>query len=157
MNQSLCYPLIVRVIVWNGRDYYQGSSPEFGWVVTELVEPGNVSQEFMFYLGLRRKIKASLLVCVSEGKDPPVVSPSVFQFQSVGLDEDMKGSNNSGETVSTRTAAQMLHVHENTVRSHFDSGLLKGLVSEGRTPDGFSFIHSCPAGSYAERFEKSSR
>ena len=130
MDLSLRYPLVVQVIVWNGREYYRGSSPDFGWIVTEPVEPGNVSQEFMFYLGLRRKIAASLSVYGSEGKVPPAISSMPNLHEGTVLQEDM-GSNDGSETISSNKAAKMLEVHADTIRGWFDLGILSGNLTSG--------------------------
>jgi len=127
MDLALRYPVIVQVITRNDRDVFYGCVPDFGIETFEVVDPGNVPQEYMFHVKLRRMIREAIGVCRAEEKEPPLIGLASSLGSSPALpynDEDQK-------SVSTTLAAQMLGVHPDTIRSLFDSGVLKGSLTKG--------------------------
>ena len=129
MDLALRYPILVQVITRNDRDVFYGCVPDFGIETYEVVDPGNVPQEYMFHVKLRRMIREAIAVCHAEEKELPIIHPvSILGYSSPALpyndDEDQK-------SVSTTLAAQMLGVHPDTIRSLFDSGILKGSLTQG--------------------------
>ena len=128
MDLALRYPMIVQVITRNDRDIFYGCVPDFGIETYEVVDPGNVPQEYMFHVKLRRMIREAIGVCRAEEKEPPLIGLASSLGSSPALpyndDEDQK-------SVSTTLAAQMLGVHPDTIRSLFDSGILKGSLTQG--------------------------
>jgi len=128
MDLALRYPMIVQVITRNDRDIFYGCVPDFGIETYEVVDPGNVPQEYMFHVKLRRMIRESIAVYNAEEKELPLIRVASLGYSSPALpyndDEDQK-------SVSTTLAAQMLGVHPDTIRSLFDSGILKGSLTQG--------------------------
>ena len=128
MDLALRYPMIVQVITRNDRDIFYGCVPDFGIETYEVVDPGNVPQEYMFHVKLRRMIRESIAVYNAEEKELPLIRVASLGYSSTALpyndDEDQK-------SVSTTLAAQMLGVHPDTIRSLFDSGILKGSLTQG--------------------------
>ena len=60
MDLAYRYPLIIQIITRNGYNTLYGYSPDFGLETFEVLQPGNVSQEFMFHLKMRRMIGESI-------------------------------------------------------------------------------------------------
>jgi hypothetical protein len=131
MDLALRYPMIVQVITRNDRDVFYGCVPDFGIETFEVVDPGNVPQEYMFHVKLRRMIREAIAVYNAEEKELPLIRVASLGDSSPALpyndDEDQKASG----MVPTTLAAQMLGVHADTIRSLFDSGVLKGALTKG--------------------------
>lgn len=131
MDLAWRYPVIVQVVTEHKYDVFLGYVPDFGITIREVVDPGNVSQEYMFHLKLRRMIGERLSVQKAEQKEfPPIRSASSLTYGPTPNAEDM-GNYKSSETVSTSLAAKMLGVHPDTIRNLFDSGVLKGSITKG--------------------------
>ena len=128
MDLALRYPVTVQVVSRDGRDLYFGCAPNFGIETFEIVDPGNVTQEIMFHMKIRRMIREALSVFKTEGKEPPLI-PEIKPLSSHSVDGPIELD--SLVLVSTTQAASMLGVHPDTVRSLFDSGSLKGSLSKG--------------------------
>ncbi len=127
MDLAYRYSVIVQVITRDHRDLFYGLIPELGMETYELVDPGNLSQEFMFHRKLRRMIAESLSVYTAENKTPPPIQNATLlttQWQSL-----RSNSEPSSHLVSTRVAANCLKVHPDTIRVLFDEGHLKGSLS----------------------------
>ncbi len=127
MDLAYRYSVIVQVITRDHRDLFYGLIPELGMETYELVDPGNLSQEFMFYRKLRRMIAESLSVYTAENKAPPSVQNATLlttQWKS-----SPSTSEPSSQPVSTRVAAHFLKAHPDTIRVLFDEGYLKGSLS----------------------------
>jgi len=127
MDLAFRYPVIVQVITRNGYDTFYGYVPDFGLETFEAVDPGNLSQEIMFQMKLRRMIEEALCVFRTEGKEAPPIRSAQSLSYSASVAQDTQAL----KTVSVAVAAQMLSVHENTIRSLFDEGTLKGSLTKG--------------------------
>ena len=131
MDLALRYPILVQVITRNDRDVFYGCVPDFGIETYEVVDPGNVPQEYMFHVKLRRMIREAIAVCHAEEKELPIIHPvSILGYSSPALPYDNENQKSSS-MISTTLAAQMLGVHADTIRSLFDSGVLKGSLTQG--------------------------
>ncbi len=130
MELAFRYPVIVQVITRNGYDAFYGYVPDFGLETFEVVDPGNRSQEIMFQMKCRRMVEEALSVYKAEGKEPPLIRSA--HSLGYGASDGPTGKGRIGsETVSVKVASQMLNVHENTIRSLFDEGGLKGSLTKG--------------------------
>jgi len=126
MDLAFRYPVIVQVITRNGYDTFYGYVPDFGLETFEAVDPGNLSQEIMFQMKLRRMIEEALCVFRTEEKEVPPIRSAHSLSYSASVAQGTEGL----KTVSVAEASQMLHVHENTIRSLFDEGTLKGSLTK---------------------------
>jgi hypothetical protein len=133
MNLSWRYSIIVQAVTRNGYDTFFGIVPDFGIEIFEVIDAGNNAQEYMFHFKLRRMIEERLTACKVEGKDsPPIRSASSLTYDGNFTAEDIRNYEPSRtEMISTSQAAAELSMHPNTVRSLFDSGVLKGTLTKG--------------------------
>jgi hypothetical protein len=130
MDPSFRYPVIVQVVIKNGYDTFYGYCPDFGLEIFEAVRAGDVSQEYMFHLKLRRHLAETLTARSASNSVPPIRPANQLTYSTITRDQDI-GSNGTQGMVSTSKAAEMLGVHPDTIRSLFDSGTLKGTLSKG--------------------------
>jgi hypothetical protein len=123
------YPVVVQVVTKDGRDYFFGYSPDFGFQLYEPVEPGNSSQEIIFHLRVRRAVSESLTVLQMEKHEaPPIRAGKLTHY----YDDETGAGESKDSLVSSTAAAKLLNVHPETIRRLFDSGVLVGSLSHGR-------------------------
>jgi hypothetical protein len=128
MDLAFRYPVIVQVISRDSRDLFYGYVPNFGIETYEIVDPGNVAQEYMFHLKLRRMIQEALSVFKAQEKEPPLIPDPKSLTSPASI---VSPENGTPQLLSTTTAASMLGVHPDTIRSLFDTGVLKGSLTQG--------------------------
>ena len=131
MDLAFRYPAVIQVMDRNGHEVFFGYSPDFGIEIYEVVDPGNLSQEYMFHLKLRRLIGERIAVQKAEEKElPPIQSSSSLGYRAFGFGAGANSPSHS-QMVSTSEASRLLNLHPDTIRALFDSGVLKGTLTQG--------------------------
>jgi len=110
------YPLIIQVL----HNHLMIYSPDFNYRVVETWRPDDIGQTEMLVLKVRKELSNRIQLSINRNTPPPLPSP----HSSLRLVEDQ-------DWISTRDAARLLQVSEETVRRLSDQGGLACRLTPG--------------------------
>ncbi len=110
------YPLVIQVI----QNHLMIYSPDFNYRVVESWRPEDIGQTEMMILKVRKELQSRIFLAGSRGLSPP--PPATHASLRMIEDQDW---------ISTRDAARLLQVSEETVRRLADHGGLPCRLTPG--------------------------